>query len=264
MPGILGRTYRRLAARPGYMLLVAGAGRVASKPPRRFRWGWLDLMFISAAWGAASALLWEGCAQVFDEYSAGLPFVPAAAVLSVMVLWLYRQSVLSLAEILGGAEPAGRAVAAALLVVVLAMILLGLRSWQPDWSHHLPTWLQWIRPRTMYRALFLAPLWGGWSMLITPQFRRGGGNTEPQVAEFARGCGPFLAAVCMAAPLAGSIVYFNHMPWTQLGISAVALLTAIVGGQIVCAVGGGLNRRNLLANNLLTQIAFLLAYLANR
>lgn len=246
------------------MLLTADDDRLSAEPPARFHWAWAELVLLSAAWGVGIAGLWELCVNVFGWYSADFPFVPTAAVLAVTVLWMYRRALTATAEMLGGCDPAGRSAASALLVVVLAMILLGLRSWQPDWPVNMHPWLRWLRPRTMYRALVLAPVWGAWAMLITPQFRRPGAGTEPQVAAFAGGCGPFAAAVCMAAPLAGSIVYFNHMPWTQLGISATAVLTALAGGQILCATGGGLTRRNLLAANLLTQIAFLLAYLANR
>ncbi|MFP3937458.1 MAG: hypothetical protein ACLFVW_03880 [Phycisphaerae bacterium] len=262
--GILGDIVALPARRPGWMLLAASDRRLAGESPRRFRWAWVELMLLSAGWGVGSALLWELCVNVFGWYSADFPFIPTAVVLAVMVLWVYRRAVRSLAELLGAGDQAGTSAAAAMTVVTMALILLGLRSWQPDWPVHMHPWLQWLRPRTMYRALILAPVWGAWAMLITPQFRRPDAGSEPQVAAFARGCGPFAAAVCMAAPLAGSVIYFNHMPWTQLGISATAVLTAVAGGQILCAVGGGLKRRNLLSVNLLTQITFLLAYLANR
>ncbi|MGC9455487.1 MAG: hypothetical protein ACP5HU_11590 [Phycisphaerae bacterium] len=261
---ILGSAVGLLSRRPGYMLLAADDHRLSAEPAQRFRWAWVELMLLSAAWGVASALLWELCANTFGWYSTDFPLIPAAAVLTVTVLSLYRRAITATAELLGGKQQAGTSAAAAIIVVVMALILLGLRSWQPDWPVHMHPWLQWLRPRTMYRPLVLAPVWGAWAMLITPQFRRPDAGTEPQVAQFARGCGPFAAAVCMAAPLTGSIVYFNHMPWTQLGISATAVLTAVAGGQILCALGGGLRRRNLLAANLLTQMAFLLAYLANR
>jgi hypothetical protein len=264
MRNLLSGAAARLARRPGYLLLAASDRRLGAEPPGRFRWAWPELMLLSAAWGAGTGLLWEGCTLLFGWYSADFPLIPAAAVLAVMVLWMYRQSVLSLGEIAAGRSRAARPLATALLVVVLALILLGLKSWPPDWPYYLHPWLQWLRPRTMYRALLLAPVWGAWAMLITPQFRRPDWRSGPQVTAFARGCGPFAAAVCMAAPLAGSVVYFNHMPWTQLGISAAAVLAAVGGGRLLCAVGGGLTRRTLLATNLLTQMVFFLAYLANR
>ena len=68
----------------------------------------------------------------------------------------------------------------------------------------------------------------------------------------------------MAGPLAGSIIYFNFLPWTQLSISAAVIFASIAGGAVLGRLNGGLNRKTLLGANLLSQIVFILAYLANR
>ena len=47
-------------------------------------------------------------------------------------------------------------------------------------------------------------------------------------------------------------------------IPAAAFVAAVAGGLVLCRRAGGVTRQALLANNLVTQIAFLLAYLANR
>ena len=68
----------------------------------------------------------------------------------------------------------------------------------------------------------------------------------------------------MAVPLIGSVIYFNYLPWTQLSIPAVAVAAAVLSGWGLSRRAGGLRRRTLLAVNILTQLAFLGAYVANR
>jgi uncharacterized membrane protein YozB (DUF420 family) len=66
----------------------------------------------------------------------------------------------------------------------------------------------------------------------------------------------------MGLVLAWSILYFRFLPWAQVGISALAALAAVLGGLALCRRAGGLTHQVLLAANLLTQIVFLLVYLA--
>jgi len=251
-----------LAHQPGYMLLTASQDRLASQPPEHFRAAWLGVMAVSVAWGAGSTVLWSWTWGLFGDFS-GIPLMPVVAVLAVGGLWLYLRSIIALAGALGGEGP-GRSAAAAIIVVVWSLALVGLKSWNPDFPIYLPYILQWIRPRMMFRALLLAPIWGGWAMLIGCQFSRPTDHTEPAVAAFARGCGPLTATAVLAVMLPATILYFNHLAWTQLSISATAMVAAVGGGTLLCRRCGGLCLRGLLAANMLTQIAFLLAYLANR
>ena len=101
-------------------------------------------------------------------------------------------------------------------------------------------------------------------MLVLPQFCKPDEATEPAVAAFAAGCGPLAAAACMAVPMGLSICYFSYLAWTQLAIAGAAVLAATAGGTLLCRATGGLKRDSLLAANLLTQIVFILAYLANQ
>ena len=125
--------------------------------------------------------------------------------------------------------------------------------------------LQWLRPEyDVYRVLLLMPVWGGWSMLNLGLFCRANQATEPAVRALGGGCGPVRVAVCMAVMLAATTFYFDFLFWPQLCVSGSAILAAIFGGRLICRFGGGLRRDSLLATNLLTQLAFLLAYLAVR
>ncbi len=251
-----------LARRPGYMLLTAGDEAIAAEPPERFRLAWLEIMAISLGWGACAPELYSWTWGSFAS-PTGLTFVPVAIVLAVGMGWLYLRSVLALAEVLGGEGP-GRSVAAAVIVAIWTLFLLDLKAYDPDFPYYLPHMLQWLRPRMMFRALLLAPLWGGWAMLITCQFCKPGERTSAPVAAFARGCGPLTATAVLAVLLPVTVLYFNHLPWTQLGISATAVIVAGAGGAVLCRIRGGLCRRALLAANMLTQMGFMLAYLANR
>lgn len=253
---------RWLRRRPGYMLLTADDAALAEELPGRFGRAWLSVMVVSLLWGCCSVVLWSWTWGLFGDFS-GIPLMPVAVVLVVGLVWLYARSLLALAESLAGRDEP-RSAAVAVLVAAWALMLLGIKGWNPDFPHYLPPLLQWTRPRTMFRALLLAPIWGGWAMLLAGQFCRPSARTEPAVAAFARGCGVTTAVAVLAVLLATTVTYFNNLPWTQLGISATAVVAAAAGGVLLCRRWGGLCRSSLLAVNLLTQIAFLLAYLAHR
>lgn len=218
---------------------------------------------LSLGWGIFMAAAWDFTGWLFGWYS-GIPLVPVVVVVAATVLWMYRRAVGALSEAVSGEDVYVRSLVGSVIVVTLSLALLGLKGWNPDWPRYLPPAWKWIRPRAMYRVLILAPVWGGWAMLITCQFCKPTKRTEAAVVAFAAGCGPVIAAVCMAVPLAGAIIYFNYLPWTQLSISAAAIFAAVVGGAALAKRNGGLNRKTLLGVNLMTQIVFILAYLANR
>lgn len=258
---------RWLAHRPAYMLLTADAQDLAAEPPARFARAWLELMGLSVLWGAALTNAWGLTWHIFSRYDYDMLVVPALAAAGVFCLWPCRRGVVALAEVLGGRDATARAMAAAMIVFGAAMCLLCLK---PDWGRweylRLPWWLDWLRPPAkLYRVLFLMPVWGAWSMVITPKFARPSDRTEPQVAAMAAGCPAHAAAACMVFPLVFSIAYFHHLGLgSQASISLVTILAAILGGAGLCRLTGGLTRRALLAANVVTQIAFALAYLAGR
>ncbi len=266
MPGrmliAVARGLRWLTHRPGYMLLTAAEEALSGQRPGRFARAWLSVMVVSVLWGGCSVLLWSWTWGLFGDFS-GIPLMPAAVVVVLGLSWPYARSLLALAESLVGRD-GPRTVAVAVLVTGWTLMLLGLKSWNPDFPHYFPPLLQWTRPRMMFRALLLAPIWGGWAMLLAGQFCRPSARTEPVVASFARGCGAMTATAVLAVLVLVTVTYFNHLPWTQLSISATPIVTAAVGGVLLCRRWGGLCRSALLGTNLLTQIAFLLAYLAHR
>ena len=249
-----------LRSRPAYLLMTADDERLTREPPGRFVRAWLGLMLLSLGWGIASVALYGAAWREFGEYT-GIQLIPVAAVVAATAIWLYRKAILALAGAFCGHGAQDRAVGASVIVVVLALMLLGLKSRQPDWATHLPWIWHWIPP-TMFRVLILAPLWGAWAMLIAPQFCRPTEKTEPAVAALIGGCGPLTAAICMAGPLAATLYAFRVWGWWYLTIPAGTILAAVIGGLLLCRRHGGPTREALLAGNLLTQIVFVLCYLA--
>ena len=258
------RVWRRFSGQPGYRLLTASSASVRDEPPGRFRRAWAQLMLISLLWGVFLAWLWGTALTVFDFFS-GIPLIPAAAVVAATALWVFRRSLLAWSRCLGGADPRVQDLVATVTVVTLALVLLGLkRSSDTDVVRWLPLAWRWVFPMVVQRVLILAPLWGAWGMLVTCQFCKPTDDTEAPVAAFAKGCTPPAAAVAMVLPLAGTLMYLYFLGWWRLMVPGVTGLGAILGGVLLCRATGGLTRRALLANNLLTQLLFLLAYLATR
>lgn len=244
-----------LLGRPSYMLLTADDDALAQQPPRRFRLAWIGLLFQSAAWALAMIGVWELATWVFPS-DKSVAYMPAGLTVLLFAGWAFRRALACLVDTL--ADPGtGRAVLTTAMVCLLTMCMLRLR---PHWYPVHPIWPE----AKMYRVLLLMPLWGAWAMTITVQFCRPTRATEPAVAAFASGCGPVIPAAWMGAALVATIQYFSYLPWTQLSISAVAVASGVLGGPLLCRREGGLTRRALLASNALTQLAFLLACLANQ
>ena len=66
----------------------------------------------------------------------------------------------------------------------------------------------------------------------------------------------------MGLLMAMSITYFNFLNWPQLSISVLTVLWAILSGVVFCRLSGELCRDALLGANLMTQVMFLMTYLA--
>ena len=257
-------TYRWLIARPGYMLMTADDARLAAESPQRFARAWLGLMTLGMLWGVAMAYLFGAGWPVFGDVT-GVPVMSTAAVVMATIAWLYRRSVVDLARMVAGEDNGQVAPVAAGITVLLALAMLGLRSGCADYHDTLHWYLAWIPP-TMFRTLILAPVWGAWAMLIIPQFYRPTQRTEPALRAMVRGCGPMTATACMLIPLAATLYsyrMYREFGWWWLSIPAAPIMAAIFGGWLLCRRDAGPTRRALLATNILTQIAFILTYLAN-
>ncbi len=259
MKDTLARIFRVLSCRPSYMLLTASDADLADQPPARFARAWLGVLTLSLAWGVAMAGLWSGVWLAFGDLYAGLPLIPALSIVIAMTLWLYRIAALSLADALVG--QANRALGTSVIVVSLLVATIDYRGWGGIPSG-LPVWLQWLTPYPQLRVMVLAPVWGAWAMLVTCRFRRPSADTAPAVTALADGAGPIVTTLSMGAMMAATIWWLQFPSWTVVLIPAVTVIVAVVGGLLLCRKAGGLTRQALLANNLLTQLAFWFAYVA--
>jgi len=254
------RVARWLLRRPGCLFLLAGDERLASEPPSRFRYAWLESLIASLAWSLVSVSIWGAAWAMFGE-PVGRP-MPACLVAATFVLWPYRRAVRGGLEMVFPSDATLRSVGGAVFVLVLTLALLSLR---PDWrkDSELPQWLIWIRPwEKVYRPMVLMPLWGAWAMFVAPHFCRARQVASPAVAVFAAGCSPLLTASVMGLLLALTATYYNFLGGWQLPIAACGAGSAIIAGVVFCRLEGGLTRRALLAANVVTQLVFLLACLA--
>lgn len=254
----------KLTSSPAWMIMMADDDKLRAQPPERFNRVWIGLVIFALAWGLLSIGLWNLAGWLFG-WPGGMYFMQALMVVVVMLLGPYRRPAESLINVLAGPNHTSRSLFSVILVLGLVTSLTVLR---PDWYRQeqaLPGWLLWIRPESKIdRVLLLMPLWGTWSMLILPHFRRGNSEENPTIAAMARSCGPLTAAILMGLLIGTAIGYFAYMPWTQLSISAAGVAAAIGGGLFLTHRTGQMNRNVLLATNLLTQLAILVAFLANR
>lgn len=117
-------------------------------------------------------------------------------------------------------------------------------------------------PEAILRVLVLLPLWGVWALMAPLHFCRLADDADALLAGFASQ--PVLAtAACMAVPLAGTLWWYSQVLGGWASLPALAgLLAGGPLGSLLCRRGGGLNRRNLLAGSGLTQLLFLVAYVA--
>jgi hypothetical protein len=266
---------------PGYAFLTADDERLERLAPRELARVWLSAMVLALLWGIASMHLWQLAQDVFYKVRfrtrlENEPWLGVAAVVTVGGLWLHRGGLGALAKALGGRAPEGRSAASAVVVVLWVLTLLSLErrgDEYRDYPYFLEACWQWLYPYPWYRALILAPLWGCWAMLMTAQLCRRTPPGHTAAVAAARGCGALKAALLLAAPLAGTLVYFHYLGMCSAGgmslpvslmIAGVTVVASLLAGMLWCRLGGGLKRDHLLGVNLLGQIMFLLAYVAWR
>lgn len=245
--------------------LAASPRRLEARRQVHLRRPTWTVLALAAAWGLIQVAL---CERTFHlTWQARLDWlVPAAVCAAAGTLLLYRRGALALLDALPGCRrpwlrwPGLIALTAALT----AVLNYAVRRWNPDWPTHLPPGWQWLWPRALYRAILLAPVWGGWAMLVLGRFHRPTDRTDGPTRRLAEAVSPIGAAAGLAVPLAASLVYLNFAyPWHVVP-PAAAVLAALGGGTALVRLYGGLTRQAVLAANFLTQVAFLVSYLMVR
>ena len=237
--------------------LAGSPARLGRLPPERFEGLATAVVLLSAGWGLAQVGIWEVSHRVFWVWLGHLNWIAQSGLAAgATVLAAYRRAAWALAETIVGPRRLWQAVAVAAMAAG-AWSLYNALGWSAmDWPMRLPAAVEWLWPPAPYRVLLLAPVWGAWGMIVPGRFRRPDGRTDEPTRRFVGGIGPAAVVVYLALPLAGSLVYLNHLyPWHFVPPMA-ALGAAIGGGALVVRLRGRLDRGALLATNLLTQAAF--------
>lgn len=258
---IAANIFRWFVHRPSYMMLVASDEALSAGSPARFRGAWAGMVFGSLVWGGLLASLWVLTERAITD-PLGMGIMPAVFTVAAMVVWPFRRAFGAAAEVLGGQDPSIRSAMGGLLAAVFMFGLLAAKHNYIYSDMVLPTWLMWLRPDVdTARLLVLMPLWGAWAILITGQFCRACERTEPAIVALSKGCGPVLAAMGVALPLAATWFYFGYMGnWAHWQMSGLALVGALASGLVACKVRGCLSRKVLLCANLMAQVSLLLGY----
>jgi hypothetical protein len=242
-------------------MLTASPERLSHSKPGRFRRGWLGVVGVSLLAGLAAMAIHGLAWRIFGE--RGIVSLPSLAAAGVMVAGPMRRGMVELSRRLGGQSPAGQALVATLLGLLLVG---GISSLQPLFykaDPQIPAWLAWIRPAAKtHRVLLLMPLWGAWGMLAIGQFCRPGQSTCPAVTSLIRGCGPLVVAVLMGLLMFLTIQAMGFLPWWQVGITAATIAGGLIAGMASCRQSGGPSAGALQATGTMTQLVFLLAAVA--
>ena len=252
-----------------FLLLTSSTESLAGTDPRRFERLAGAMMLLSIAIGAVLAGLWDLTSHVTCVVWPHLLnyWVVSSLVCGLVIVFgPYRRSAASLIESAVGVGRLSRWVGPALLAAVVAVVLnYAFRQSNPDWPTQLSLQLAWLWPRPLCRVLLLMPVWGAWSMVVLVQFHRPDDRTDPPARCFAETVGPLSSAVCLAVPLAGSLMLLNFLyPWRHFIPPAAAVATALGAGTLIVRRRGRMSRKALLATNFLTQLGFLTAYLVVR
>lgn len=265
--------YVWLTRRPAYMMLTASDAALGAEKPERFTRAWMGVMLLSLGWGALACATWAGAHALFHlemgNTTSSIPLLPALATTTVLCLWSHRRALLATSRKLLPVETMNADWTPALVLAVLVATVMAIFSAFTGGESGrepylpLPDWAQNVRPYWRhYRVLLLAPLWGGWAMMIAPKFRRFSPTAGDATTQFARGCGPLCAAACMLVPLLGSIFYFQFLWWWWQAIICSLTIVSVPLWAQIAGRRGGLDRSGMLATSLLTQLVFLLTYVA--
>ncbi len=251
------------------LFLTVSERRLDKLDPRRFERLSGAMMLLSIAFGVVLAGLWNLTSHVTCvawPHLLNYWVVPSVVCGLVIVFGPYRRSAAAFVEsAVGGGRPV-RWVGLVLLAAGLSVILnFAFRQSNPDWPTQLPRQLTWLWPRPICRVLLLSPVWGAWSMIVLVQFHRSDKRTDPPGLRFAETVSPIASALCLAVPLAGSLMFLNFLhPWRHFIPPAAAVATALGGGTLIVRRCKGISRKTLLATTFLTQLGFLTAYLIVR
>jgi len=224
------------------------------------------LMLAGMGWGLVTIGLWDLCSRLTWEPLVNW-VVPACVCAAATVLGAYRRAFLGgLASLPKVRRPLQWIALLAIAAGWAVMLNDALRYWDRDWpTQQLSPAILWLWPPALYRVLLLMPTWGSWAMLGVIAFHRGGEHIDEPTRALAGRTSPVSVALWLALPLAGTFIYLMFLDRPARFLPpAAAIVAALGGGAAIVRLRGRPDRLALLATNVLTQAAFLLAYLQVR
>ncbi len=195
---------------------------------------------------------------------------PMAVLLVADLGWLSYRSVEGACRLVRAPAEARKewtpapAVLIALVVVLkfalLASLPVGVRVWPADWREHLSL----LYPPVMYRPLLLMPLWGRWAMMLAMTIGRPAADAPASLRQMAGALG-LKTVMAHWLACAGLTVFYcttaAENAATGILISLAMMLVAYLFSFAIARIGQGQSSASVWAAGLVTELAFLCAYL---
>ena len=242
---------------------------------RACHWFVLLGLLIGLAYTGVYRVVWRQFGEV-----RSLPLMPAVAVwlldVGLLASLFYFGAARTIARIIDPAPSADAAVGdrparyplEILIIVVLVVLKLmllvaipqGVSSWPGpgDWRSH----FNWMYPRSPYRPLILAPMWGRWAMLLVGSIGQVRDQGDTGLSRF---CGSLSAALVLLwmVPVALlTAIYCGRQGRWMFGciVSCIVLAGTFLYGVIAARRQGGQTRASIAGAGLMGELIFLIAY----
>lgn len=261
-------------------LLSGGAsglvGRVAPGVLRRSVIWFVPIgLLIGLAWVGVFRVSW----RVFGQETAALRAIPALTILLLeclltgrLLLWAAVSVTSPNSDARGrGSGPSGDTGLSFCGGAVLLLLLLGqwiliagipdLQSWWPaqaDWRHA----FNFLYPKSIFRPLLLAPLWGRWAVLLAATVGRAAPGADPHTIALTEAMSPSRLLRQSLLPLLLTIVFFSrvHNRFVGLIMALIVFAVTFLAAVVMAQRRGGQDRTTVLATAQTAQVSFLLVY----
>jgi hypothetical protein len=255
--------------------MIAGriAGAANERPGSVLAW----FVPLGLTIGVLYAALFRAAWRLFGEVD-GVRLLPAATIWLLGLLVFDQRGPLGLMCVVDGStggrpdEGSSDGLAARRLPLLIATMVLPLLLWMAipnsasTWPGVWGRWFNFAYPRTVFRPLVLAPLWGAWAWVAAAGVGRVHERADAVARTLCSAGSVRMTLGWLAVPLLLTAVYSGtHGRWTvgcliSLAVFGVTHLYAIISARRV----GGHTLDTLASTAWVAQITFLILYLAAR
>jgi len=232
-------------------------------------------MIVGLCWVGVFRVTW----RLFgDPENTRVRLIPTLAVVALECAVLGRGLVLGLARSLderdpqrGGPPPAGSLTSVLTLVLTVAAywaLLAGIPDrigWYPshdDWR----SWFNVLYPRSTYRPMLLAPVWGRWAILLAAGVGRAATDADPLVRGLSAAVRPGRVLLWAIVPIGLTALYTAREGpgrlFQGLLVTLLVMLVTYVAAVLFARRRGGQDADTICAAATIAQLAFLTAYRA--